>query len=71
MLPGYAASDVLPVLCRLGCAAWGCVAWDVPPRIAALELHPWELLPGRWHFAIMAVILAGVLFAVSDFVWIF
>lgn len=44
---------------------------DVPPRIAALELHPWELLSGRRHFAIMAVILAGVLFAVSDFVWIF
>ena len=66
MLPGYAASDVLPVLCRLGCAAW-----DVPPGIAALELHLGELLPGRWHFAIMAVILAGVLVAVSDFVWIF
>ena len=43
----------------------------VPPGIAALELHPGELLPGCRLFAIMAVILAGVLFAVSDFVWIF
>lgn len=43
----------------------------VPPGIAALELHLGELLSGRRLFAIMAVILAGVLFAVSDFVWIF
>lgn len=62
MLPGYAASNVLPVICRPGNCSRECAAGDV---------HPGELLPGRWHFAIMAVILAGVLFAVSDFVWIF
>lgn len=63
-------------MCRRCYAPGICCPGDVlpghvPPGIAALELHPWELLPGCRHFAIMAVILAGVLFAVSDFVWIF
>ena len=67
---------MLPVMCSRCYAAWDVLPGvvlpgNVPPGIAALELHPGELLSGRRHFAIMAVILAGVLFAVSDFVWIF
>lgn len=63
MHPGVVSpGDVLPVDVLPG---------HVPPGIAALELHLGELMSGRRHFAIMAVILAGVLFAVSDFVWIF
>ena len=54
----YAASDVLPVICRQG----NC----------SRDMLPVMCIPGERRLpAIMAVILAGVLFAVSDFVWIF
>lgn len=63
MLPGYAAS---------GCVAWACAAGELLSVICSRDMLPVMCIPGERRLpAIMAVILAGVLFAVSDFVWIF
>ena len=58
-------------MCCLGMCSWRIAVGDMLPGYAAGDVHPGELLSRCRHFAIMAVILAGVLFAVSDFVWIF